>query len=232
MAEVELQRVSHITRQTLSFYRESKQPSAVQVSDLLDDVMELQDHEVRTNHIVVQRQYCSSCVVHGFPVELRQIFLNLVINSVQAMPEGGSLRLRVNEATDWTTLRHGAAISIIDTGAGVKPEDAKRLFEPFFSTKPAKGTGLGLWISKGIAQKYNGRISFRSYQHARGAITCFRVFIPVNEAPNTLVNGDGQAVTKSEMPRQGQAVETVPTEAQALAVPAMLSACGGLNSDL
>ena len=61
--------------------------------------------------------------------------------------------------------RRGIAVSIIDTGKGIRPEDAKRLFQPFFSTKSTKGTGLGLWISKGIVQKYDGRISCRSYRY-------------------------------------------------------------------
>jgi Histidine kinase-, DNA gyrase B-, and HSP90-like ATPase len=66
----------------------------------------------------------------------------------------------------------------VDTGIGVKPQDSKRLFEPFFSTKSTKGTGLGLWISRGIIQKYEGRISFRSLRGAMGTSTCFRVFLP------------------------------------------------------
>ena len=102
--------------------------------------------------------------MQGFPVELRQVFLNLIGNAVQAMPTGGKLRVYVREVTDWAQQRHGTAISIIDTGVGIKPEDAKRLFQPFFSTKSTKGTGLGLWISKGIVQKYDGSLSCRSYR--------------------------------------------------------------------
>ena len=102
VAEQELQRVSHITRQTLSFYRESKQPIAVNITELLNDVLELQDRVLNSTHIAVQTKYaCISAVVQGFPVELRQVFLNLVGNAVQAMPAGGSLRVYVREATDW-----------------------------------------------------------------------------------------------------------------------------------
>lgn len=179
VAEKELQRVAHITRQTLSFYRESKQPISVPIEEILDDVLELQERGIQTSHIAVRKEYRSSCIVQGFPVELRQIFLNLIGNAIQAMPESGILRIYVREATDWTMQRHGTAISIVDTGPGIRPEDAKRLFQPFFSTKSTKGTGLGLWISKGIVQKYNGRISCRTYRHTGGCMTCFRVFLPV-----------------------------------------------------
>ena len=182
MAEQELQRVSHITRQTLSFYRESKQPIAVNISELLDDVLELQGRALNAARIQVRKRYFISPVVQGFPVELRQVFLNLVGNAVQAMPSGGTLGITVREATDWSLQRRGTIISILDSGVGINPEDAKRLFQPFFSTKSTKGTGLGLWISKGIVQKYDGSLSCRSVRTQHGSATCFRVFLPVTGA--------------------------------------------------
>jgi signal transduction histidine kinase len=179
LAEQELDRVSHITRQTLSFYRESKQPISVHLSELIDSVLTLQESALQASHIVLKRRYAAQSLVWGFPVELRQVFMNLVINASQAMPDGGTLGIRVREVTDWTEKELRASVSIVDTGIGIKAEDARRLFEPFFTTKSAKGTGLGLWISKGIVQKYEGRISYRSYRHANGCITCFRVFLPI-----------------------------------------------------
>lgn len=178
LAEQELQRVSHITRQTLSFYRESKTPIAVEVTELLDDVIGLQERQLQLSHIKLQKRYFAPGMVHGFPVELRQVFLNLIANAIQAMPNGGRLRLSVRDAYDWNLRRRGISVSIVDTGSGVKAQDAKKLFEPFFSTKSTKGTGLGLWISKGIIQKYDGRISFRSLHTGSGCSTCFRVFLP------------------------------------------------------
>src|SRR5207342_2706678 len=77
VAEQELQRVSHITRQTLSFYRESKQPIPVNLPELLDDVLELQGRVLHSSHVSVQKDYACAPVVQGFPVELRQVFLNL-----------------------------------------------------------------------------------------------------------------------------------------------------------
>jgi PAS domain S-box-containing protein len=185
LAEQELQRVSHITRQTLSFYRESKQPIAVNLTELLNDVLELQDRVLHSSHIQVQREYSSNPVVQGFPVELRQVFLNLIGNAMQAMPTGGTLRISVREATDWSGARRGTTISVLDTGVGIRPEDARRLFQPFFSTKSTKGTGLGLWISKGIVQKYDGSLTCRSYRTQNGCSTCFRVFLPTAGGPGT-----------------------------------------------
>jgi PAS domain S-box-containing protein len=194
MAEEELMRVSLITRQTLSFYRESRQPVRIAVHELLDNIVELQERVFRDKHIVVQKKYSPASIFNGFPVELRQIFLNLVVNAVQAMPEGGTLRLSVHEATDWLTQKRGPAVSIVDTGVGIKPEATKRLFEPFFSTNSTKGTGLGLWISKGIVQKYDGRISYRTWRHGDRSMTCFRVFIPVGGILNGVSDAGGEMV--------------------------------------
>jgi signal transduction histidine kinase len=178
MAEQELERVSHITRQTLSFYRESKQPIQVVLPELLDDVLELQLRGLNATRISVRRKYVSPVAVTGFPVELRQVFLNLINNAIQAMTDGGVLGIRVREATDWSRNLRGVSISVIDSGQGIHPTIADQLFQPFFSTKSTKGTGLGLWISNGIVQKYNGRIACRSMSTKKGCITCFHVFLP------------------------------------------------------
>ncbi len=178
LGEQELLRVSHITRQTLSFYRESQQAVPVSIPELLDNVLELQARRLQLNGITLEKIYESAAYIHGFPVELKQVFLNLIGNAVQAMPEGGRLRIHVQESTDWKTFSPGVCISVGDTGSGISPENARRLFEPFFSTKEAKGTGLGLWISKGIIQKYDGTIRFRTVRLSSGNATCFRVFLP------------------------------------------------------
>jgi len=177
-AEQELERVSHITRQTLSFYREAKQPILVFAPEILDDVLELQSRSMRQNKITVRRQYRAAAPVTGYPAELRQVFLNLVGNAIQAMPDGGVLGAFIRESTDWTRNMRGTSVSIVDTGVGIQREDAGQLFQPFFSTKSTKGTGLGLWISRGIVQKYEGRITFRTVRSKKGNVTCFRVFLP------------------------------------------------------
>jgi PAS domain S-box-containing protein len=178
LGEEELIRVSHITRQTLGFYRESKHPVEVSISALLDEILELQTRRMEFNNISLNKQYRSKGTIWGFPVELKQVFLNLIGNAVQAMPGGGTLRLHVFESSWHRHQRPEVCISICDTGTGIDPEDAKHLFEPFFTTKSTKGTGLGLWISKGIVQKYGGTIRFRSASFIGRNITCFQVRLP------------------------------------------------------
>ncbi len=182
IAEQELARVSHITKQTLSFYRESQKAVMVSLSELLDDVLELQQRPMQTANITLERDYASNGTVHGFPSELKQVFMNLVSNAIQAMPEGGRMRVRLCETAGWPGRPAGVKIFISDTGVGITPENAKRLFEPFFTTKSAKGTGLGLWISRGIVQKHEGTLRFRSVFGPSLTVTTFHVFIPTHSA--------------------------------------------------
>jgi PAS domain S-box-containing protein len=178
LGEEELSRVSHITRQTLGFYRESEHSVKVSISSILDEILELQARRMEFNNIALDKQYRTKGTIWGFPVELRQVFLNLIANAVQAMPGGGKLRLHVFESSWRHHRRPEVCVCICDTGTGIDPEHAKHLFEPFFTTKSTKGTGLGLWISKGIIQKYGGTIRFRSAKFGGQRITCFRVLLP------------------------------------------------------
>jgi PAS domain S-box-containing protein len=177
LGEQELQRVTHIARQTLSFYRESQRAIPVSIPEVLDDVLELQARQLQINGVKLDKRYTATGLVQGFPVELKQVFLNLVSNAIQAMPEGGRLRVSVSEIADAGQNRR-VRVLICDTGKGIQSNDAKRLFEPFFTTKSTKGTGLGLWISKGIVQKYEGNIHFRSIRVGGGNVTCFSVTLP------------------------------------------------------
>ena len=178
LAEEEMTRVAHITRQTLSFYRESQRQIAVLLSEVLDSVIELQARRLQLNGVALHKEYRDQGVVQGFPGELKQVFLNLIGNAVQAMPHGGRLRIRLYTGTDWSTGRQGVRVSVCDTGVGIRPEHARRIFEPFFSTKETKGTGLGLWITRTIIHKHEGIIRFRSLESGTQHFTCFSVFLP------------------------------------------------------
>jgi PAS domain S-box-containing protein len=182
LAEEELARVAHITKQTLSFYRESQRPIPISLADVLDNVIELQSRNLHVSSVTLDKRFQTQGKIQGYPGELKQVFLNIIGNAVQAMPNGGRLRIGLRESTSRKNGRRGIRVSVCDTGIGIPRENAKRLFEPFFSTKEAKGTGLGLWISRGIIQKYEGSIRFRSIALAGKKATCFSVFIPTAAA--------------------------------------------------
>jgi PAS domain S-box-containing protein len=182
LAEEELARVAHITKQTLSFYRESQRAIPISLADVLNNVIELQSRNLRVNSVELEKRFQTQGKIQGYPGELKQVFLNIIGNAVQAMPNGGRLRVALRESLARKNGRRGIRVSVCDTGVGIPPENAKRLFEPFFSTKEAKGTGLGLWISRGIIQKYEGTIRFRSIGLSGRKATCFSVFIPMSAA--------------------------------------------------
>jgi PAS domain S-box-containing protein len=179
MAENELTRISHITKQTLSFYRESQRPTQVSLSQVLEDVAGIHARRIQLAGIVLRKQLECEGRINGFPGEMRQVFLNLIGNAIEAMSDGGSLCIRLYPSVDYRDgFRSGFRISIFDTGSGIDPAHKSRIFEPFFSTKEAKGTGLGLWVTRGIVQKHEGTLQFRSFSSGNRVITCFSVFIP------------------------------------------------------
>ena len=100
----------------------------------------------------------------------------------RAMPDGGTLRVSLRQCLEWThgAERSGIRINITDTGMGIPVKIRHRIFEPFFTTKADKGTGLGLWVSRGIVQKLNGTIRFRCTKWRSRTMTSFAVFIPTD----------------------------------------------------
>ena len=145
-------------------------------------MLELQQRPIQIANITLERDYSSDGTVHGFPSELKQVFMNLVSNAIQAMPQGGCMRVRLAETAGWRGRPAGVRVFISDTGVGIAPENAKRLFEPFFTTKSTKGTGLGLWISRGIVQKHEGSLRFRTVFGSSKTVTAFHVFLPTHPA--------------------------------------------------
>ena len=179
MAETELSRMSHITRQMLAFYRESSVPSAVKMTEVLDDVLELFFMRLRSNRITLERRYESSGEVRGFPIELSQLFANLIGNAIEAVGDKGRIYVHVAPRREANyPEREGVRVVIGDNGPGIKPDLRSQIFEPFFTTKAARGTGLGLWVVRGIVAKHEGSIRMRSRAAPGRSGTVFSVFLP------------------------------------------------------
>jgi two-component system CheB/CheR fusion protein len=170
----EVGRASRITKQTLAYYRESKAASPVNLPELLDSVLELHNPALMKKNISLRRSYRdSTAAVDGFGSELRQVFANLILNAVDAMPWNGELHIRVDSGR-----RGEVRVTIADNGCGIPPEGRARLFEPFFTTKIGRGNGLGLWVSAGIVRKHSGRIRFRSSTVPGRSGSVFTVILP------------------------------------------------------
>ncbi len=186
MAETELERVSHITRQTLGFYRDSSVPEPVQVRSVVESVLRLYDNKMRSKGISVELNQVDSPPVLGLQGELKQLIANLVSNAADAVSQGGRIRISIAPAA--RAESRGVEISVADNGPGVTAENRVRIFEPFFTTKQDVGTGLGLWVSKEIVERHGGSIQLNTNrEHSLGGAV-FTVFLPF-EATAAAVGG-------------------------------------------
>ncbi|MGB8540022.1 MAG: ATP-binding protein [Candidatus Acidiferrales bacterium] len=183
IAEEEISRVRHISNQTLAFYRESEKPISISLNNVLDGVLEIYARSLKSHGISVEKRYNGNREIFAYPVEIRQVFVNLIGNALQAMPDGGLLRVGIRNSSEviQNSRRIGVRVNISDTGVGIPAKYRDKLFQPFVTTKAEKGTGLGLWVSRGIVQKLGGTIRFRS-ERIRGQIrTSFSVFFPTDQ---------------------------------------------------
>jgi PAS domain S-box-containing protein len=178
-AEEELRRVAHITTQTLRFHKQSNSPTATDLCEIVDSVLALFGQRLAGKNIRVSAECERGAVAVCLGDEMRQVIANIVSNAMDAMPHGGSLRVRVKRTRSWAKEGcDGVKIVVADSGHGIPPAVMGRLFEPFVSTKEATGIGLGLWVSHGIVRKHAGAIRVRSRVKARASGTVFGVFIP------------------------------------------------------
>jgi PAS domain S-box-containing protein len=187
-AQSELSRVCQIATQTLRFHRQAVRATNVTAADLVNAVLNLYQGRLTNSNIKVEATYATETRILCFENDIRQALNNLIANAIDAMRQGGRLILRAHDTTDklggFPKGRQGIRITIADTGHGMSPEVRARLFEPFYTTKDLNGTGLGLWISAGIVQRHQGRLTFRSTQHPIHHGTVFSLFLPWAEEPN------------------------------------------------
>ena len=177
LAEQELERVAHITKQTLGFYRESGGFDVVNVAELLESVLKLFDNKMQSKKIRLEK-HVETCEVRGRTGELRQVIANLVSNAIDAVAPNGNLKLQVSCVS--SASGPAIQISVEDDGPGVDPQHMQHIFEPFYTTKKDVGTGLGLWVSRQIVERHGGSISVDSSRNGRRG-ACFTVVLPAIE---------------------------------------------------
>jgi signal transduction histidine kinase len=180
MAATELARVSEIVTQTLQFYREPNKPAIVQVTEIVDSALTLYQPRLRAAEIVIERDFRECSPIMAMAGELRQVILNLIGNSLDAIGHDGTLKIRASNAREHRNgSRPGVRLTVADSGSGIPPEIRKTLFEPFVSTKGDTGTGLGLWVSSQIVQRHGGTIQVKSRASSPCTGAVFSVFLPL-----------------------------------------------------
>jgi PAS domain S-box-containing protein len=181
MLEKQLEGVSRITQQTLKFHRNYGQPAKFELAELIRELLVFFEPKAREHGVTVVKRLETAGEVVGFNGEIRQVLSNLLLNAIEATPQDGRIAVHLYPSIDWRHhARHGYRISIADTGTGIDSRHRMRIFEPFFSTKEDKGTGLGLWVSMGIIDRAGGSMRVWSTQRPGRSGTCFSVFLPAS----------------------------------------------------
>ena len=185
IADQELGRVSHIARQTLGFYRDTSGPKVIQVSQLVQDVVNLYQRKAHYKSLDIRTEVPPELKISGLAGELRQVLSNLLANAIDASVDGGKIRIRGRRVRDARNGHEVIRLTIGDSGCGMPQEVQKKLFTPFFTTKADVGTGLGLWVTKGMVEKARGNIRFRSRENGG------TVFTMVFPAQSERIRGNG-----------------------------------------
>jgi signal transduction histidine kinase len=173
----ETERVARIVRQMLGLYRHSEQVGTVDINGLVDETLQLFARQLERSSVKVNSELNELPPIVGSSDQLRQVVSNLVVNARDSMPEtGGRLYVRTRHIPAADGVHGKIQLTVADTGFGIPEQSLSTIFEPFFSTKGEKGTGLGLWIVKGILENHSGKIRVRSRV---GKGTVFKIELPV-----------------------------------------------------
>ncbi|MDP2092442.1 MAG: histidine kinase dimerization/phospho-acceptor domain-containing protein, partial [Hydrogenophaga sp.] len=195
LLDEQVERMRLIVTQLLQYARPTEYAGYVETLDLnrtVDDSLVLVAHLLAQTRIEVQRCLQATQRVGFNRQELQQVIINLLINALQAMPQGGVLRL---ETRDWVfsegdTPKPGALLCVLDSGTGLAPGVQERLFRPFFTTKN-DGNGLGLWISQGLLERYGGRLEASNRSNGPGAAFTVKL-LTEPQAPAAVNTRDGR----------------------------------------
>ncbi len=175
-ADSELARVAQIAQQTLGFYRDTTNPVSIDINELLGAVVDLFGRKLAVKRLRVTLDLDPGLSIVGLQGEIRQVVSNLLVNAIDASPNSGSA-IRIRARHRHRNGRKGVSVMISDGGSGIPTHVRSRLFTPFVTTKQSRGTGLGLWVTRGMVEKHGGTVRFRSCTDTPAG-TVFRVYLP------------------------------------------------------
>jgi signal transduction histidine kinase len=189
-ARRELSRAIEVSHETLALVREES-VLPVRIHDVLENVLDAYAGKIRNKGVLVNRRYEFHETIQADPGAVRQVFANIILNALESAPhKTGKLTIHTSPflKRNWATGRvtgndvRGVRIVFADNGPGIPEQIREKVFEPLFSTKKGKGTGLGLWITQKLVRKQHGTVHLHSSsngKHPSG--TCFSVFFPLHQ---------------------------------------------------
>jgi PAS domain S-box-containing protein len=198
----ELLRVSLITQSTLKFHRQQGMPKITMLSEIIDGVAALFRGRLIAAGSAFEIRSANEVAIACMPSEAQQIFANLVANAIDAMPRPGKIVVRLRPSRNWRDREvEGMRVTICDSGTGMDRATLRRVFEPFYTTKPETGTGLGLWVVVQLVERHGGTVNVWSRQRRGASGTAFSIFLPM--APS-----EPQGVEVESNAMQAVSVET------------------------
>jgi signal transduction histidine kinase len=187
--EVQVRGLTRIATQMLKFHRDSNLPAEFKLEEVLRETLDFYHPQADRQGVILDQRIETEGIIVGFRGEIVQVVTNLLLNALEATPAGGKISVHLYAAAPWQCESHtkcGYCLSVADSGRGIDPQHRARVFEPFFTTKGDKGTGLGLWLCRGIVNRVGGSMRFWSRRRPGRSGTCFSVFLPAQEATFTL----------------------------------------------
>ena len=186
----QLMRVSSITRQALRFHRQSERAKSVRLSEVFGNVLLLFKQKLQSSGITVDEKVSGEPEILCLASDVEQVLAALVLNAIDAMPNGGRIAVRICSGSDWREPHNpGVRFTLADSGCGMDLATRRRIYEPFFTTKSSTGTGLGLWVAGEIVNRIGGDLRVWSSTSPHSSGTTFSLFLPFQ----TMVSSDHHA---------------------------------------
>jgi signal transduction histidine kinase len=175
VAEEQMATLNQIATSTLRLARASPSPQPVSLSVLAEAAVRIHQRTIDSKRAHLVKDVRGEIVVEGYTREILQVVSNLIVNALDAIPDNGTVHVRVR--------KNGGKVRIVvaDNGPGIPKENTELIFQPFFTTKGNGGTGLGLAVSKRIIDRHNGTIRVRSSVRPGRSGTAFQISLPASE---------------------------------------------------
>lgn len=184
MAQNEVARVAKIAQAAMRQIPPAETAQETDVAALLTSVLELHKPKLDKHNVLTETRHSPDAKAHVYPERMRQVFSNLLLNAIDAMPSGGKIYARISKTREFTGKKQpGLRITIADTGVGIPADILSRVREPFFTTKGADGNGMGLAVVQEIINHHHGKLRIRSCTKPGRTGSTFSFFIPSRARP-------------------------------------------------